>query len=48
MKKYILAIDAGTTGITILLFDNNAKIVKRAYSEFNQIYRKWHLDSLKV
>jgi len=38
MKKYILAIDAGTTGITILLFDNNAKIVKRTYSEFNQIY----------
>ncbi len=26
MKKYILAIDAGTTGITILLFDNNAKM----------------------
>ena len=40
MKKYILAIDAGTTGITILLFDNNAKIVKRTYSEFNQIYPK--------
>jgi glycerol kinase len=40
MKKYILAIDAGTTGITVLLFDNNAKIVKRTYSEFNQIYPK--------
>ena len=40
MKKYILAIDAGTTGITILLFDNNAKKVKRTYSEFNQIYPK--------
>jgi len=38
MKKYILAIDAGTTGITVLLFDSNAKIVKRTYSEFNQIY----------
>ena len=40
MKKYILSIDAGTTGITILLFDNNAKIVKRTYSEINQIYPK--------
>jgi glycerol kinase len=38
MEKYILAIDAGTTGITILLFDHNAKIVKRTYSEFNQVY----------
>ena len=40
MKKYILAIDAGTTGITLLLFDKEAQVVKKAYSEFTQIYPK--------
>ena len=38
MKKYILSIDAGTTGISILLFDNNAKVVQKVYSEFTQFY----------
>ena len=38
MKKYIIAIDAGTTGITVLLFNKDAKIVKKTYSEFTQIY----------
>ncbi len=38
MKKYIIAIDAGTTGITVLLFNKDAQIVKKAYSEFTQIY----------
>ena len=38
MKKYILAIDAGTTMITLLLFNKEAQIVKKAYSEFSQIY----------
>jgi len=40
LKKYILAIDAGTTGITLLLFNKDAQIVKKAYSEFSQIYPK--------
>ena len=38
MKKYIIAIDAGTTGITLLLFNKEAKAVKKVYSEFSQIY----------
>jgi glycerol kinase len=38
LKKYILAIDAGTTGITILLFNKDAQVVKKTYSEFRQIY----------
>ncbi len=38
MKKYILAIDAGTTGITVLLFDHKAQIIKRTYSELIQYY----------
>ncbi len=35
---YILSIDAGTTGITILLIDSKLKIIDKEYSEFNQIY----------
>jgi len=38
--KYILSIDAGTTGITILLIDSELKIIDKEYSEFNQIYPK--------
>ena len=38
--KYILSIDAGTTGITILLIDSKLKIIDKEYSEFNQIYPK--------
>ncbi len=40
MKKYILSIDAGTTGITLLLFNKDAQVVKKAYSEFTQHYPK--------
>ena len=40
MSKYILSIDAGTTGITIILFDKEANIVKKEYAEFSQIYPK--------
>ena len=40
MKKYILAIDAGTTGITLILFNRDAHVVKKVYSEFSQIYPK--------
>ena len=36
--KYILSIDAGTTGITVLLIDSKLKIIDKEYSEFNQIY----------
>jgi len=38
LSKYILSIDAGTTGITVLLFDKNIKVVEKKYSEFSQIY----------
>jgi len=36
--EYILAIDAGTTGITVMLLDRNAREVSRAYSEIEQHY----------
>ena len=38
MKKYILSIDAGTTGVTIILFDKNLRITHRNYSELKQYY----------
>ncbi|MBI3722812.1 glycerol kinase GlpK, partial [bacterium] len=38
MAKYILAIDEGTTGVTLLLFDKQGKIARKAYSEFKQHY----------
>ncbi|MFH1761778.1 MAG: glycerol kinase GlpK [bacterium] len=37
---YILAIDQGTTGTTTILYDDQARIVRRAYREFPQIYPK--------
>ncbi len=37
---YILAIDQGTTGTTVLVFDHDAALVGRAYSEFTQHYPK--------
>ncbi|MDD4869599.1 MAG: FGGY family carbohydrate kinase, partial [Kiritimatiellae bacterium] len=37
-KEYILSIDQGTTGSTVLVFDHNASIRGRAYSEFTQHY----------
>jgi glycerol kinase len=36
--KYVLAIDAGTTGVTVLLFDHQAAIARKVYSEFAQHY----------
>lgn len=36
--QYVLAIDAGTTGVTLLLFDKQANVVRKAYSEFTQHY----------
>ncbi len=35
---YILAIDQGTTGTTILVVDHAGRIVARGYREFSQIY----------
>jgi len=40
LTKYILSIDAGTTGITVMLFDKNADVIEKEYSEFKQIYPK--------
>lgn len=34
----IIAIDQGTTGSTVILFDKSGKMLSRAYSEFKQIY----------
>jgi len=40
MNPYILSIDAGTTGITILVLDDQAIICKKYYREFTQHYPK--------
>ncbi|TCO75186.1 glycerol kinase GlpK [Marinisporobacter balticus] len=39
-KKYILALDQGTTSSRAILFDHDGKIVKVAQQEFAQIYPK--------
>ena len=36
--NYVLAIDQGTTGTTVLIFDHDGAIRGRAYSEFTQHY----------
>ncbi len=38
MSSYVLAIDQGTTGSTVLILDHSGMTVGRAYSEFAQIY----------
>lgn len=38
MKKYVLAIDQGTTSSRAILFDNCGKIAAKAQQEFKQIY----------
>ena len=38
MSAFVLAIDQGTTGTTVLLLDQAGQAVGRAYSEFKQIY----------
>ena len=40
MNPYILSIDAGTTGITIVILDQQANICKKYYKEFNQYFPK--------
>src|SRR5688500_6408158 len=37
-RDFVLSIDQGTTGTTVLVFDRGARIVGRAYSEFTQHY----------
>ena len=39
-EEYILSIDEGTTRSTVLIFDRQANIKGRAYSEFTQFYPK--------
>lgn len=36
--SYILSIDAGTTGVTVLLIDKETRVVAKAYRELNQYY----------
>ncbi|MCT4620028.1 MAG: glycerol kinase GlpK [Marinisporobacter sp.] len=40
MKKYVMALDQGTTSCRAILFDHDGKIVKVAQKEFTQIYPK--------
>ncbi|MGE5398687.1 MAG: glycerol kinase GlpK [Chitinophagales bacterium] len=39
-KGYILSIDQGTTGSTVLIIDHDGNIISRGYKEFTQIYPK--------
>lgn len=39
-SKYVLAIDQGTTGTTVVLFNHESKIVGKVYQEFKQYYPK--------
>ncbi len=38
MDRYVMAIDQGTTGTTVLMLDRAGKVVSRGYSEFTQHY----------
>ena len=38
MEPFILSIDAGTTGITVVIIDKQTSIIKKYYSEFTQYY----------
>ncbi len=38
--EYVLAIDLGTTGNRVIVFDKDAKVVSKKYKEFKQIYPK--------
>lgn len=40
MARYILSIDQGTTGSTVMVFDDRGHVRGRAYSEFTQHYPK--------
>ena len=38
MAEVVMSIDAGTTGVTVLIVDGSTRVVGRAYSEFSQHY----------
>lgn len=38
MARYVVAIDQGTTGTTVLVFDEQGRVRGRGYSEFQQYY----------
>lgn len=38
LKRYVLSIDQGTTGTTVLILDSTGNIISRAYREFTQYY----------
>ncbi|HYC57782.1 MAG TPA: FGGY family carbohydrate kinase, partial [Candidatus Binatia bacterium] len=38
MPRFVLAIDQGTTGSTVMVFDDEGRVRSRAYSEFTQHY----------
>ena len=38
MPELVMSIDAGTTGVTVLIVDGSTSVVGRAYSEFSQHY----------
>ena len=40
MKKYVMALDQGTTSSRCILFDRRGRMVSMAQKEFNQIYPK--------
>ena len=40
MARYLLAIDQGTTGSTVMVFDDEGRVRSRAYSEITQHYPK--------
>ncbi len=40
MARYVMAIDQGTTGSTVLLLDEDMKVRAKGYEEFAQIYPK--------
>ncbi len=40
MSDYVLAMDQGTTGTTVLIIDRDGSVKGRSYSEFRQIYPK--------
>ncbi|OLN33874.1 Glycerol kinase [Desulfosporosinus metallidurans] len=40
MKKYVMALDQGTTSCRAILFDKESKIVGVTQKEFTQIYPK--------
>ncbi len=40
MPRYLLAIDQGTTGSTVMVFDQRGRVKGRVYSEFRQHYPK--------